>query len=158
MTTSILQFKIWSFLLTTIDQKYSKRQNQTYITNGFGGFTLQVCIIAIWSQGVILNSGRSYTTFDTKIPVFIANSGRLLGTKWQKWLIYKNVSRIMKIVHSALSVWFHHQILTRNYCCWLRVGKRIRNLPFGPNLPCWWPKKTEEIISSYHLDRSNKLN
>ena len=37
-------------------------------------FMLQVCIIAIWSQGLILNSGRSYTTFDTKIPVLRANS------------------------------------------------------------------------------------
>ena len=62
---------------------------------------LQVCIIAIWSQGLILNLGRSYTTFGTKIPVFRANSGCLLGTKWQKWWIYKNVSRIVKIVHSA---------------------------------------------------------
>ena len=35
---------------------------------------LQVCIIAIWSQGLILNSGRSYTTFCTKIPVYRANS------------------------------------------------------------------------------------
>ena len=39
---------------------------------------------AIWSQGVILNSGRSYATFGTTIPVFRANSGCLLGTKWQK--------------------------------------------------------------------------
>ena len=66
-------------------------------------FMLQVCIIAIWSQGLILNSRRSYATFGTKIPVFRANSGSLLGTKWQKWWIYKNVSRIVKIVHSALA-------------------------------------------------------
>ena len=64
---------------------------------------LQVCIIAIWSQGLILNSGRSYATFGTKIPVFRANSGCLLGTKWQKWWIYKNVSRIVKTVHSELA-------------------------------------------------------
>ena len=62
---------------------------------------LQVCIIAIWSQGLILTSGRSYATFGTKIPVFRANSGCLLGTNMQKWWIYKNVSRIVKIVHSA---------------------------------------------------------
>ena len=30
---------------------------------------LQVCIIAIWSWGLILNSGRSYATFGTKMPV-----------------------------------------------------------------------------------------
>ena len=44
----------------------------------------QVCIIALWSQGLIFNSERSYATFGTKIPVFRANSGSLLGTKWQK--------------------------------------------------------------------------
>ena len=58
---------------------------------------LQVCIIAIWYQGLILNSGKSYATFGTKIPVFRANSGCFLGTKWQKWWIYKNVTRMMKI-------------------------------------------------------------
>ena len=62
---------------------------------------LQVCIIAIWSQGLILNSGRSYATFGTKIPVFRANLGCRLGKKWQKCWIYKNVSRIVKIVHSG---------------------------------------------------------
>ena len=62
---------------------------------------LQFCIIVIWSQGLILNLGRSYTTFGTKIPVFRANSESLLGTKCQKWWIYKNVSKIVKIVHSA---------------------------------------------------------
>ena len=60
---------------------------------------LQVCIIAIWSQDPILNSERLYSTFGTKIPVFRANSVFLLGTKW--W-IYKNVSRIVKIVHSEM--------------------------------------------------------
>ena len=45
---------------------------------------LQVRIIAIWSQGLILNSVKSYTTFGTKILVFRANSGCHLGTKWQK--------------------------------------------------------------------------
>ena len=58
----------------------------------------------IWSQGLILHSGRSYATFGTKIPFFRANSECLLGTKWQKWWIYKNVSRIMKIVHSAIAI------------------------------------------------------
>ena len=29
---------------------------------------LQACIIAIWSNSLILNSGRSYATFGTKIP------------------------------------------------------------------------------------------
>ena len=62
---------------------------------------LQGYIIAIWMQGLILNSGRSYATFGPKIPVFRANSGCLLGTKWQKWWIYKNVSRIVKIIHSV---------------------------------------------------------
>ena len=33
---------------------------------------LDVCIVAIWSHGLILNSGRSYATFGTKIPVFRA--------------------------------------------------------------------------------------
>ena len=28
------------------------------------------CVIAIWSQDLLLNSGRSYATFGTKIPVF----------------------------------------------------------------------------------------
>ena len=51
---------------------------------------LQVCIIAKWSQGLLLNLGRSYATFGTNIPVFRANSGCLLGTKWQKWWIFKN--------------------------------------------------------------------
>ena len=36
-------------------------------------------LIAFWSQGLILNSGRSYTTFGSKIPVFRANSG---GAFW----------------------------------------------------------------------------
>ena len=45
---------------------------------------LQLCLIAIWSQGLLSNSGRSYATFGTMIPVFRANSGCLLGTKWQK--------------------------------------------------------------------------
>ena len=31
---------------------------------------LQVCITAIWSQALSLNSGRSYATFGTKILVF----------------------------------------------------------------------------------------
>ena len=66
---------------------------------------LLVCILAILSQGLILNSGRSYTTFGTKIPVFRANSGRLLGTKWQKLWIYKNVIIIVKIVHSECVVY-----------------------------------------------------
>ena len=44
---------------------------------------LQVCIVAIWFQGLILNSGRSYATFDNKIPVFRDNSGSIFGTKWQ---------------------------------------------------------------------------
>ena len=61
---------------------------------------LQVRIIAIWTQGLNLNSGKSYATFGTKIPVFSANLGCLLGTKWQKWWIYENVSRIVKIIHS----------------------------------------------------------
>ena len=47
---------------------------------------LQVRIIAIWSQGLILNSERSHTTFGTKIPVFRANSGCLLGTKCAKMM------------------------------------------------------------------------
>ena len=34
--------------------------------------------------------------------VLSANSGCLLGTKWQKSWMYKNVSRIVKIVRSAL--------------------------------------------------------
>ena len=34
-------------------------------------------------------------------PVCRANSEWFLGTKWQKWWIYKNVSRIVKIVHSG---------------------------------------------------------
>ena len=40
---------------------------------------LQVCIIAIWSLGLILNSEWSYATFGTKIvvPVLRANSGCL---------------------------------------------------------------------------------
>ena len=42
--------------------------------------------------------GRSYATFGTKMPVFSANSGSILGTKWQNWWIYKNVSRFVKIV------------------------------------------------------------
>ena len=37
--------------------------------------------------------------------IFRGNSGCLLVTKWQKLWIYKNVSRIVKIVHSALA---HH--------------------------------------------------
>ena len=45
-----------------------------------------------------------HTTFSTKIPLFRTNSGCLLGTKWQKWWIYKNVSRIMEIEHSA-AIW-----------------------------------------------------
>ena len=40
---------------------------------------LQVCIIAIWSQGIILNLERSYATFGTQTPVFRANSGCRLG-------------------------------------------------------------------------------
>ena len=48
-----------------------------------------------------MNSARSYTTFSTKVPVFRANSGCLLDTKWQKWWLYKNVGRILKIVHGA---------------------------------------------------------
>ena len=65
---------------------------------------IQVCVLdtGIWSQGLILNSGRLYATFGTNIPVFRANSGCFLGTKWQKGWIYKNVSRIVKIVHSAV--------------------------------------------------------
>ena len=59
---------------------------------------LHVCNIAIWSLGLILSS---YATFGTKTPVFRANSGCLLSTKWQKWWIYKNISRIVKIVHSG---------------------------------------------------------
>ena len=43
-----------------------------------------VCIIAIWYQGLILNSGRSYATFRTMIPVFKANSGCLFGYKMAK--------------------------------------------------------------------------
>ena len=35
---------------------------------------LQVYIKAIWSEGLILNSGRSYATFGTTIAVFRANS------------------------------------------------------------------------------------
>ena len=42
-----------------------------------------------------------HASFNTKIPVFTANSGYLLGTKWQKWWFYKSVRRIMKIVHSV---------------------------------------------------------
>ena len=50
-----------------------------------------------------MNLGRSYKTFGTKIvPVFRANSGCLLGTKWQKCWIHKNVRSIVKIVHSAM--------------------------------------------------------
>ena len=33
---------------------------------------------------LVLKSGRSYATFGTNIPVFSANSGCLLGKKWQK--------------------------------------------------------------------------
>ena len=40
----------------------------------------QVCIIAIWSIGLILHSGRSYETFGTEIPVFKANSAQ--GAFW----------------------------------------------------------------------------
>ena len=92
---------------------------------------LQVCIIAIWSQGLILNSGRSYATFGTKIPVFRANSGCLLGTKWQKLWIYKSVGRIVKIIHSVVcmqimpswynNVWADHihrkSIKICPFCC-----------------------------------------
>ena len=53
-------------------------------TDIFGQIMRQVCIVAKLSQGIILNSGRSYATFGTKIPVFRANSGCLLDTKWQK--------------------------------------------------------------------------
>ena len=60
-----------------------------------------VCILAILYQGPILNLERSYATFGTKIPVFRANSGSRLGKKW--W-IYKNVSRIVKIEHSATTM------------------------------------------------------
>ena len=59
---------------------------------------LQVCIIGIWSQGLILNSETAYTTFGTKIPVFRANSP--FGYKMAKITDFINVSRIVKIVHS----------------------------------------------------------
>ena len=71
---------------------------------------LLVCIRAIKSQGLILNSRRSYATLGTKIPVFIANLGSLLGTKWQKWWIYINISRIVKIVHSEVVFLFSESI------------------------------------------------
>ena len=45
------------------------------------------------------------SNFGTKIPLFRANSECLLGKKWQKLWIYKNVSRIVKIVHSAHTQW-----------------------------------------------------
>ena len=48
-----------------------------------------------------MNLGRSYVTFGTKILVFRANSECLLGTKWKKLWVYKNVSRIVKIIHSV---------------------------------------------------------
>ena len=54
-----------------------------------------------------INDLRSYTTFGPKIPVFRANSCCLLGTKWQKRWLYKNVSRIVQIVqivHSAVLI------------------------------------------------------
>ena len=57
-------------------------------------------------QGLILNLGRSCTTFGTKIPVFRANSGTYFRNKMAKMMawIYKNdVSRIVKIVHSAFA-------------------------------------------------------
>ena len=76
----------------------------TFLAKSCNAHMLQVCFIAIWSQGLILNSGRSYAIFGTKIPVFTANSGHLLGTKWQKWWIYKNVNKIVKIVYSASSL------------------------------------------------------
>ena len=53
----------------------------TFLSKSYCAHMLQVCIIAIRSQGLILNSGRSYATFGTKISVFRANSGCLLGTK-----------------------------------------------------------------------------
>ena len=40
---------------------------------------LHLCIIAILSEGLILNSGWSYVTFGSKIPVFRAN---IQGTFW----------------------------------------------------------------------------
>ena len=65
----IVQCTIFTILLTFLDKSCNAHM-------------LQVCIIAIWSQGPILNTGRSsYATFGTKIPVFRDNSGCLLGTK-----------------------------------------------------------------------------
>ena len=108
---------------------------------------LQVCITAIWSQGLILNLGRSYATFGTNIPVFRANSGSLLGTKWQKWLIYKNVSRIVKIEHSewgqagwkvvcedAIANSYSSEI--RGFCSTTCSGESLQNLPY------FWKMKT----------------
>ena len=53
------------------------------------------------ASGVYYSDMVSGPNFGTKIPVFRANSGCLFGTKWRKWWNYKNVSRIVKIVHSV---------------------------------------------------------
>ena len=50
---------------------------------------------------------------------FRANSGCLLGTKWQKWWIYKSDSRIVKIVHSAY--------LTKTLFVFIRYNSVINN-------------------------------
>ena len=62
---------------------------------------LLVHIKAKWSHRLILNSGRSYTTFGTKIPVFGANSCAFWAQNSKNDGLYKNVSRIAKIIHSA---------------------------------------------------------
>ena len=66
----------------------------------------------ICSMLQVLNLGRSYATFGTKIPVFRSNSECLLGTKLQKYWIYKNVSRIVNIVDSTFC---HNSFFTLNY-------------------------------------------
>ena len=64
--------------------------------------------------GFILNLWRLYTTFSAKNSVFRANSDWLLGTKWQKWWLYINVSKIVKVIHthSAIAIILHPPILS----------------------------------------------
>ena len=70
---------------------------------------LQVCIIAIWSLALILNSGRSYSTFGTKRPVLEQIQGAFWVQNGKNDVgIYKNVIGIVKIVHSAGVVIFVH--------------------------------------------------
>ena len=101
---------------------------------------LQVYIIAIWSQGLLLNFIRSYATFGTKIPLFRANSGCLLGTKWQKWWIYKNVSRIMKIVHSAVvpSSLLLLPLFLISSAAWSLIWKKSSFVIIPTNIVSYW--------------------